>query len=253
MARRIQEPIITEEMTAHVDYRAEHPAFGQIIVTRQSSSHGNYLYGTDHHHTYTYCLKIDRSEMIRHLSNDRYHSGAHIVEIEMTEAQFNGLSSYVGYGEGVPCTIRYTEKDGLIPGLPRPAARVDQFRKEIEQAVTESDALLLEAIKQIEELPISQKKKDGLVRSLGNARGRLVNSAAFVAEQFEEHVTTVTEEAKQALAASRNRGVLPSQEPESMDGILRDERERAPWKLKDDPTLPNDAAPRPAARRISRR
>lgn len=235
--RKVEDPVVTQEGTPTADYRATHPAFGQVIVSRRSTGgFSNFLYGTDHHHAYTYSLTIHTSELVRHLSGDRYHSDKLLIEIELSEDQFNGITSRVGSGEGTPCTLRWTPAAGMIPELPRPGRRVDQFRKELEGVVVEAEQGIQEALAEIDALPISQKKKDSLRGRLGGVTERIIGSATFVAGRFEEHVAEVTEAAKSTLAANTTR-YNPPQVVEGRETV------------EDPPALPRPPARRVPARR----
>ena len=57
-------------------------------------------------------------------------------------------------GDGVPCTIRYTEKDGNIPVIAENKSKREQFRSEFSDTI-------LKAMKQVqEEIEVIQKSLD---------------------------------------------------------------------------------------------
>ena len=242
MPRNIQDPVVTQGDGNTVDWRATHPAFGQIVVSRTSHGGSNFLYGSDHSHHYTYTITVYQSELIRHLSNDRYHTGQQLISFEMTEDQFNGLASFVGLGEGNPCTLRWIHGQGYMPELPRPGSRVDQFRKELQQVTHQTQQNLEQVMEEIRSLPISNKKKEELVRKLSSTKHSMVESAVFVADQFDEHVSAVSERARASIARQA-----------SLAAAAEDAAKRRSGVEDLQPTAPALEAQRPSARRLTSR
>lgn len=216
MRRPTEDPVITKGDGNVADWYADHPAFGQIEVVRTSTGGmKNILYGSHFDHPHTITLRIMGSRLARNLSGERYSDLNQIIEVEMTESQFASLSSCIGVGGGVPCTLRWTEKSGALPRISPPVRSVDIFTQELEQVLQEADNSIQQAVQQIAALPISQKKKDELLKSIGGVGDRLKSSATFVADRFEEHTENVTEHAKQEILSFANN--LNVEMPERLD------------------------------------
>lgn len=99
------------------EYEEDHPAFGTASVTR---AHGTprTLFQSDIQHSETIVLSIHRATRGRMLMRDWVHPRKELIEIEMSLAQWGSLVSAMGIGSGVPVTIRRTEDDPFVPGLP---------------------------------------------------------------------------------------------------------------------------------------
>lgn len=60
-------------------------------------------------------MEVKHADIERGLNRDWVYGKSPIVEIEMSYSQFAEAITSFGQGNGIPCTIRYTEKDGKIP------------------------------------------------------------------------------------------------------------------------------------------
>lgn len=192
----VQEPEITKmEGPGNVgESKQTHPAYGQVSVSRVSG-HAN-LYGSDFSHNGYVTLTIQRSELVRSLSNDWHFARDNLIEIALSEAQWATLVSSFNVGSGVPCTLMWKQGEGYIPRLPDPKKRTDQFAAEMAEDFEEAHAALDALIEQIEGLKLSGKKTDALLSQVNLVKGKLDSSAPFVAEQFSEHMESETERAK---------------------------------------------------------
>lgn len=196
MSRRFNSGIIVEEPVETTvqgagqmgETKTTHPSFAQVYVGRVSG-HQN-LYGSDFTHNGYITLTIQGSELRRSLSRDWHFASKPIIEIALSEAQWASLVSSFNIGSGVPCTLQYTREDGLIPRLPAPKSRVDQFAGEMKEDFEEALASLDELLKAIDEgtTGMSKKKADTVREYVTTARAKLTGSAPFVAEQFGEHM-----------------------------------------------------------------
>jgi hypothetical protein len=99
------------------EYEEDHPAFGTASVTRAHGS-ARTLFQSDIQHTETIVLSIHRATRGRMLMRDWVHPRKELIEIEMSLAQWGSLVSAMGIGGGVPVTIRRTEGEPYVPGLP---------------------------------------------------------------------------------------------------------------------------------------
>ena len=190
----IEEPVVTETPDArHHDSITTHPAFGQINITRQSGYGA--LYGSDFEHHNCISIEISTSELQRGLSYDRYFPRQTKIKIALSEAQWATFVSSVGQGGGVPCTIQRDER-GMIPGLPPPKARTDQFAGELRQKMEHALTEAKEMRAMIAGMGLSQKKQGELISKLSSIERSIDGNATFVAEQFDEHMENTIEAAK---------------------------------------------------------
>jgi hypothetical protein len=195
--RTYEDPVITPAGSAGQPDRTRetHPAYAQIGASRGSG--GSFvLYGSDFIHNSHITIRIAPSELDRDLNHDWPHESLRpYIEVILSEAQWATFVSSLNMGAGVQCTL--TQKDGvLIPGIPEPKRRVDQFNDELKQDAEQAIAAMATLRAQIEELPIAKKHKDMLLRSHFEADRKLKDSIPFVAKSFAKHVETTTERAK---------------------------------------------------------
>lgn len=118
----------------------------------------------------------------------------------MSYSQFAEAITSFGQGTGIPCTIRYTEKDGKIPPCDFVSKReqfTDEFKGKIEDAMNESQQL----IHDVADL-FSQKKsltkadKEAVMNKLRKLSMDIGCNMEFVANQFNVQMDRTVMEAK---------------------------------------------------------
>ncbi len=176
-----------------------HPAYAQIGANRVSG--GAYLYGSDFRHQHYIMLQIHDSVLHRQLSGDRPHSGKRLIEVAMSEAQWATFVSSLNQGGGVQCTLEYTPEAGLVPPIAQPKDRKLQFSQEMTERFDMAVRALKVLAAQIDESPLSGKKKKELKDQLRVAKMNLAPNMDFVATQFDEHMERTVERAKAEVNA----------------------------------------------------
>jgi hypothetical protein len=173
-----------------------HPAFGQISVHRAQTmggpGSGAVLYGSDFVHNNVMTIRIHRSELHRDLSRDWPFARETIAEVTLSEAQRATFVSSPNSGDGVQCTLEFTEKDGQIPGLPRPEDRLGQAKGEVAETLGDAIKIIDGLIAEVAE----KGRASDLKGRLASARQELVANIPFVAEQFDRHMEKTVEKAK---------------------------------------------------------
>lgn len=183
----------------------KHPAFGMIGFSRVSGGE-NTLFGSSIKHNDRIILKIKHGEQNRHLHEDWYFGRGLITEVEMSYSQFAECITAMNVGDGVPCTIRYTEKDGNIPVIAENKSKREQFRSEFSDTI-------LKAMKQVqEEIEVIQKSLDDkknlgvkdrkeMISKLQQVKYNIGRNLDFCVEQFDEQMEKTTMEAKGEIEA----------------------------------------------------
>lgn len=183
----------------------KHPAFGMIGFSRVSGGE-NTLFGSSIKHNDRIILKIKHREQNRHLHEDWYYGHGLITEVEMSYSQFAECITAMNVGDGVPCTIRYTEKDGHIPAIAKNESKREQFRSEFSDTI-------LKAMKQVqEEIEVIQKSLDDkknlgvkdrkeMISKLQQVKYNIGRNLDFCVEQFDEQMEKTTMEAKGEIEA----------------------------------------------------
>lgn len=197
--RDIENPItVTKKGPGNSDEQVTtHPSFAQIGCYRSQGGH-RALYDSDFEHRAVMTIRINLSELHRNLSNDWHFGREEIVEIEMSEAQWATFISSPNMGSGVPCTLRQFNGE-IIPGLPSPKDRTEQFGNEMKKAVGESLTELSELMAEIDAMGLPKGKAEKLKFRLRVAHSKLSSNLPFVADQFGEHMELTVERAKQEV------------------------------------------------------
>jgi hypothetical protein len=194
---RTEEPVETDDGKMG-GKRITHPAFGMIGASRVSG--GTFLYGSDFQHNAFVRITVRTSSLRRDLSTDWPHGEKEVIEVDLSEAQWAEFVSAMNIGFGTQCTIRHV-KGEFLPGLPKPARRVDKFKAEANEDVAEALQILAALEADIDALKISGKQKEALHKRVGAAASRFTSSLPFVARQFQEHMEATVSKAKMEINA----------------------------------------------------
>ena len=96
-----------------------HPAFGMIGIFRTSGQ--RHLFGSplERHNGYV-TLRVRHAERFSSgHGSDSFFGRSQIINVVLSEAQFAQLITNWNQGEGVPCTLDWTEKGGPVARLAR--------------------------------------------------------------------------------------------------------------------------------------
>ena len=192
------EPTVTESDTfGRSEQRLNHPAFGQISVSRVSGH--AVLYGSDFTHQSSVRITISESELCRHLNNDWPFAKREIIEIEMSEAQWAAFVSSFGLGSGVQCTIRH--RDGkMVPGFPL-RDEASEFSKEMSDQSKDALAALQRAAEKVAAAKMSKKDAEAILGSIRKAAQEIGVNADFVMECFDRHMEQRVQKARTEIDA----------------------------------------------------
>lgn len=198
MSIHYQRPLIEKANSPVAETRETHPAYAQIGANRVSGR--TFLYGSDFEHQNYVTVSIRGSELMRGLSNDWPFGRQEYIEVSLSEAQWASFVSTMNSGMGTQCTLRH--RDGtMIPQIPAPASRHEQFEREANETIQEAMDHLKALRAKIEAASLSAKAKKDLTDTLHRAEMNLNSNLGFVAEQFGEHMEKTTEKAKVEINA----------------------------------------------------
>jgi len=196
MSRLIEEPTTEPSGNNMSETVTKHPAFALIGASRVQGSTN--LYDSDFRHNHYMTITIRASELHRSLNRDWHFGRNEIIEVALTESQWATFVSAPNMGSGVPCTLQYLQGK-VIPGLPDPVKRTDQFAAEIKKKLADSLASIDKALEEIAATGLSKPKQERLAGAFKAARGALQGHLPFIAEQFDEHMENTVEKAKQEV------------------------------------------------------
>lgn len=194
--REIVEPTVNQHKSnGPFDVYEEHPAYGQIAVSRVSG--GRYLYGSDFEHSNYVVVRISESQLNRTLNRDWPFARKEIIEVALTEAQWATFVSSFNQGSGVQCTIERREGVGMVPGFPAPN-RADKFKIEVAEDLKSIIEQLTDLKKAFEEntTGLSKKAAATLLEKVNKALRVADDHVPFAQKQFEEHMEDVKEKTK---------------------------------------------------------
>lgn len=200
MSRAVQEPTVRKKSGAGGSEELEftHPAYAQIEVSRVSGSHTS-LYDSDFKHNHYIVIRVQGSRIMRHLNKDWHHSDSiPKIEIAMSESQWATMVSSLNMGGGVPCTLQRFNGE-VVPGIPAPIARHDQYAAEIKEDLAEAVAEMDALDKLIEESGLSKTKAAALREKVRSARSTLTGSIPWIVESADKHMEKTAERGKQEV------------------------------------------------------
>lgn len=182
-----------------------HPAFGMLGFSRVSGGE-NTLFGSSIKHNDRIVMTLKHGEQDRHLHEDWYYGHGLIAKVEMSYSQFAECITAMNVGDGVPCTIRYTDKDGHIPAIAENTSKREQFRNEFSDSILKAMEQVQDQINKIQK-SLADKKNFGvndrkeMISKLQQVKYNIGSNLDFCVEQFDEQMDKTTLEAKGEIEA----------------------------------------------------
>lgn len=204
MTREVEQPIV-ETVATGVQagaIRETHPAFGIATIHRSSNTPGSVLFQSDLRHSETIHLAVHRTDRTRDLAHDWTHPGAVLLEVELSLAQWGALISSQGIGGGVPVTIRTTETEWNVPGLPyqpRIAESIAEVRGEARKFVEKANETLADLNAAIAGGRIGEIKKAAHAHALSIEH--LESNSQFYVKSMADAVEKVVSNARADIEA----------------------------------------------------
>jgi hypothetical protein len=179
------------------DVLETHPAFGLASVHRSTSTPGEVLFQSDLRHTDTITLEVHRTERQRSLAHDWTHPRETLIEIQMSLAQWGALISSQGIGAGVPVTIRATETDRQIPGLP--------YESRLAVSIGEVKGAAADLIERAEKtlVLLNEAIDSGKIGAIKKARDDHARSLQHLASNSEFYVKSMADAAEKVVSNAR--------------------------------------------------
>ena len=129
-----------------------------------------------------------------------------IAEADMSFSQFAELISSLNCGNGIPVTIRYTEKDKEIPAIAETVNKCKQFRQEMNEHFDEIFSSVKKEIKDVEALfqekkNIGVRDREEILKKLYKIEAGLGSNLDFAGKQFDIMMEKSVVEAKGEIEA----------------------------------------------------
>lgn len=182
-----------------------HPAFGMLGFKRVSGGN-KILFGSSIDHNDRIMMTLKHGEEYRTLSRDWYSGRGIIAEIEMSYSQFAECITAMNVGDGVPCTIRFTERDGSIPMIAENNSKREQFADEFSETVKKAMEQVQQQIDNIQasidgKRNLGVKDRQEIVSQLNQVKMNIGCNLDFCANQFNEQMDKTVCEAKGEIEA----------------------------------------------------
>lgn len=180
--------------------RKSHPSYGMISFSRENCTPATALFGSSIKHGNPIRMILSHANIERGLNKDWYHAKGRIVEVEMSQSQFADAITSLNMGDGVPCTITFTERDGYMPACDF-VSKIEQFKGEFSDHLSGIKNNLDENIKTVEEILETRKTlrksdKEAILSALYSAKQNVDSNANFVVDSFNEQMDKTVTEAK---------------------------------------------------------
>lgn len=180
--------------------KTSHPSYGTLLFNRAYGGGETALFGSSIKHRDTITMELYHADITRGLNNDWIHGNKLITRIEMSYSQFAEAITSFGCGTGVPCTIRYTEKDDRIPECDFVSKReqfTDEFKEKREKVTKESQQLLQNVADLFtQKKSLTKSDKEAVMSKLSKLSMDIGCNLDFIADQFNEQMDKTVMEAK---------------------------------------------------------
>ena len=143
-------------------------------------------------------LTIKHGEVSRELGRDWYFGRGLICQVRMTSVQFADLLTHTNMGDGVPCTIQYTQEDGYIKYKPMDRI-IEKIDKDIDKQGAKKDTAYRDATSYISTLVSNKKLSKTAAEELLNILRPLGDSSDFYINCMKEEMAKMVNEAKSSL------------------------------------------------------
>lgn len=180
-----------------------HPSFGTIEFDRVNGNSTS-LFGSSIKHRDTIIMKVSHADITRGLNSDHFFADKPIVEIEMSQSQFAEAITSMNHSNGVPVTIRYTEKDGFINGcnfVNKKEQFVNEFKEEKDKIMKNSRQLIQEVCELFNKKSLTKSDKENILSKLSMLNKDIGSNMDFVVRQFHEQMDKTVNESKGEIEA----------------------------------------------------
>ena len=181
-----------------------HPSYGMLGFYRRTGR-GIPLFGSSIQHNDIIAMVLRHGEVERGLNGDWYSGHGVIAEVEMSYSQFVEAISSMNMGNGVPVTVRFTEKDGHIaerPFVSKKQIFEQEFADHLHHIKNEASSLVedVEALFN-EKKTINQSDRKLILEKLKRLEMGIGSNTEFIYRQFNEQMDKTVMEAKGEVEA----------------------------------------------------
>lgn len=180
----------------------QHPAFGQISVSRVHST-GTNFYGSNLKHNNYIAIEIRGSEIQRDLGNDRHFPTSNKMSIRLTSVQFAELLTNMNT-TGVPCTIELDY--GRVEPLPEIEDRKHFIHRKFRDRMKAFESTLRDNQEIVKKLTakktLSKEDQHTLNWAVDKISQEVTQNIPFFMQVFQESSDEIVVEAKAEMEAA---------------------------------------------------
>lgn len=180
-----------------------HPAFGMIGVAHVQGSPGARLFGSALvSHPGFIQLTISHGERRHHHGRDWFHGRDIVAEVWLSHAQFAEMITTPNVGSGVPCTIKYADKD-VVPDFTPVDTEAEQIRKTVKDEAAKVVSDLKEARARVKSAlgGASAKARMAVLDEFDTAISKLEGKLPYYVNALNESMESTTAAAKSEIEA----------------------------------------------------
>lgn len=179
-------------------------SWGMIGAARVSCS-GREHFQSDVKNTNYITLTIKQAKKSRELKRDWVMGDEIICQVSLTPLQWADMLTNMNVGDGVPCTIEFTQRDGSVPYKPEPK-RLDTILCERSEEIDSAVSAVQEVQQKIKDLVsgrrLSKTIGDELLHKLAQSVSIFEsNGSAFAKTRATEEIASMVVQAKAAVGA----------------------------------------------------
>lgn len=210
----------------------QHESFGMMGFSR-ITAHGEVLHGSELKHNTIIAMRLHHAIKRREYGRDWHHAQSQIVEVYMSQNQFSEMITSMNMGDGIPVTIKATERDGHMES-PDFASPIELNRSDFKEAAAGAVADAETLLATMRELlgksgTVKKADREELIKKAEKVVREIGANMPYMEECFEKSMDGVVTDAKGTIEAFYQHRVVEAGLNALADGI----QVTAP-KLKDD-------------------
>ena len=190
------------------DIIEEHASFGVISWSRQHTvggpGHDANLFGSDLKHHNLISLRIMNADRRRSLSRSWIHGRELVCEVILSPHQFAEFLTSPNQGDGIPCTIKHTQKERNIE-YPGHETEAELHEKEFRQSVDKFKEIRTDVSRTMRKMQDGKTIKKGdfaeLMKQVEYLMMHYESNLPFVAESFQKAMAKTVSAGKQEIEA----------------------------------------------------
>lgn len=205
MKRASEQPKITE--TKHGQIRETHPAYGKITISSPKGG-SRKLCGSSIKHSDTISITIQTADIERKYGTEWVYGGSHIIEVELSHAQFAHMIASVGNGDGTPCTLRYVTDGNMVmvpeisDSLTSENSIKNEFKATVEKTISDIDDKINTVKEMVGKGKAGKTELLSILNTLEMTKQQILQNLPFYVGQFDQHMENKTNDAVMQIEAT---------------------------------------------------